>query len=346
MDVRRVIVERQVLDTTKFNYSIHRHQSCSLTMRANERRAYASPSPVNAHVLDHLRALTVSSGLSFPWLHPIFASRTAASLLVDIRSKVLPVTFSLIIMQKTLAFLALVSAAVAIPTSAERFAARVARPRTARPTSCKMSRRAASRTRLTRATGPVPSGPRGTYTAVTGTFTVPTPTGNDGSASAWVGIDGSSCGNAILQTGVDFNIASGQVSYDAWYEWYPAASADFSNISINSGDVITVTVTATSTTAGTAVIENTTNGQSVTQQLTSSSALCEQDAEWIVEDFSVNGGLVAFANFGSVTFTGATATTGSGTVTPNGATIYDIQQNGQTLTTTTINGNDVTVAYT
>jgi hypothetical protein len=66
------------------------------------------------------------------------------------------------------------------------------------------------------------------YTEVTGTFTVPTPkapTGGaaakDWSASAWVGIDGDTCSTAILQTGVDFSIQAGVVSFDAWYEWYP-----------------------------------------------------------------------------------------------------------------------------
>src|SRR3954465_12425703 len=49
------------------------------------------------------------------------------------------------------------------------------------------------------------------YTAVTAEFTVPTPKAPSGgssktqySASAWVGIDGDTCGSAILQTGVDF----------------------------------------------------------------------------------------------------------------------------------------------
>ena len=48
---------------------------------------------------------------------------------------------------------------------------------------------------------------------MTGTFTVPTPSG-EGSASAWVGIDGDTCDNAILQTGVDFTVSGGSVSYD------------------------------------------------------------------------------------------------------------------------------------
>lgn len=55
---------------------------------------------------------------------------------------------------------------------------------------------------------------QGTFTTVTGTFTVPTPSGTSGAASAWVGIDGDTCGNAILQTGIDFTITGGKVSYN------------------------------------------------------------------------------------------------------------------------------------
>ncbi|KIJ67753.1 hypothetical protein HYDPIDRAFT_83658 [Hydnomerulius pinastri MD-312] len=183
----------------------------------------------------------------------------------------------------------------------------------------------------------------GTFTSVTGTFTVPTPTGS-GAASAWVGIDGDTCANAILQTGIDFTVSGGEVSYDAWYEWYPDYAYDFSGIDIASGDVIKLTVTASSTTSGTAVIENTTNGQTVTKDLTSSYALCEQNAEWIVEDFEENGALVQFADFGTVTFSNAEATGPSGTYTPSGATIIDIEQN-TVLTSVTTSGSDVTIKY-
>lgn len=68
-------------------------------------------------------------------------------------------------------------------------------------------------------------------TYVTGTIVVPTPSaGSSGGikaalegycASAWVGIDGDTCDTAILQTGVDFCYEDGDVSFDAWYEWYP-----------------------------------------------------------------------------------------------------------------------------
>jgi hypothetical protein len=101
---------------------------------------------------------------------------------------------------------------------------------------------------------------------VTGTFIVPTPksTGSGTqSASAWVGIDGDTCGSAILQTGVDFTVTSaGKVSYDAWYEWFPDYAYDFSGISFSAGDSVTVTVVAPSKTKGTATIKNNTKGTS------------------------------------------------------------------------------------
>jgi len=181
---------------------------------------------------------------------------------------------------------------------------------------------------------------------VTGTFTVPTPSGASGAASAWVGIDGDTCGTAILQTGIDFTISNGRTSFDAWYEWFPADSFDFSGFSVAAGDVITLTVTATSTRSGTAVIENVTTGRSVSKSLTSNSALCLENAEWIVEDFEEGNSLVPFADFGTVTFSNAVATTASGsTVTPSGATLIDIEQGSKVLTSVSTSGNDVTVSY-
>ena len=54
-----------------------------------------------------------------------------------------------------------------------------------------------------------------------GTFTAPplsVPPGSSNAGeyavSAWVGIDGDTCGNAILQTGVDFNVDGSSVSFD------------------------------------------------------------------------------------------------------------------------------------
>ncbi|KAK8166678.1 peptidase A4 family-domain-containing protein [Phyllosticta citrichinensis] len=200
--------------------------------------------------------------------------------------------------------------------------------------------------------------PSGTFTAVSGKFTVPTPgvpSGSSGAgeyaASAWVGIDGDTYGNAILQTGVDFYAtSSGSYSFDAWYEWYPDYAYNFNGIDISAGDVITVTVESSSSSAGTAVVENETTGQRVSKSLTapeSSATLGGQNAEWIVEDFESNGSLVAFADFGSVTFTDATAETSSGgSYGPSDGSIIDIEQGSTVLTSVSVGSGEVTVTYT
>ncbi|CAI7603887.1 unnamed protein product [Penicillium crustosum] len=189
------------------------------------------------------------------------------------------------------------------------------------------------------------------YTSVSGEFTVPTPklpsgasSGEQYCASAWVGIDGDTCSSAILQTGVNFCIEDGEVSYDAWYEWYPDYAYDFSGIQISSGDVIKLTVTASSKTSGSAVIENVTTGKTVTHKFTGvdDGDLCETNAEWIVEDFESGGELVPFTNFGTVTFRNAEATSGGETVGPSGSTIMDIKQSGNVLTKSSATSSSVT----
>ncbi|KAJ3711469.1 aspergillopepsin-2 heavy chain [Lentinula guzmanii] len=187
-----------------------------------------------------------------------------------------------------------------------------------------------------------------TYSAVSGTFTVPSISGNGG-ASAWVGIDGVTYTDAILQAGVDFTISDGSISYDAWYEWYPDAAYDFTSFDISEGDSITVSVEATSDSEGTITLENITTGQSVTQAVSapdSSTVISGQNVEWIVEDFEENGSLVVLCDFGTITFTDASALAGSSTVDLTNGDIVDITQDSEVLTATTIESStSITVTY-
>uniref|UniRef100_A0A093VXR4 Aspergillopepsin-2 n=1 Tax=Talaromyces marneffei PM1 TaxID=1077442 RepID=A0A093VXR4_TALMA len=177
------------------------------------------------------------------------------------------------------------------------------------------------------------------FTKVSGSVVAPTasiPSGGDDTtqycASVWVG---------------------GSVSYDSWYEWIPDNAYDFSGIDISAGDTIEMSVEATSQTSGVATITNQSNGQSVTHTFTSSevqSSLCQTNAEWIVEDFTIiNGGsqsLAPFPAFDSVTFTDATATNGGGSVGTSGANLIDlIDQSGNVVTTSSASGNQVVVTY-
>ncbi|CEJ92809.1 hypothetical protein VHEMI08439 [[Torrubiella] hemipterigena] len=177
-------------------------------------------------------------------------------------------------------------------------------------------------------------------TKITGTMTVPSVSGGSQyGACAWVGIDGDSCQSALLQTGLFFY---GDGTFQAFYEWIPDNASFWDNFGISVGDQVRFTVDATSTATGTALVENLTTGQSVNYQWSNPpSTLCEANAEWIVEDFSEGGSLVPFANYGSITFSNAVATTSSGSVTPAGAKIYDIQGKS----TCSISGDDVTCNY-
>ncbi len=195
------------------------------------------------------------------------------------------------------------------------------------------------------------------------------PSGGSGtySASAWVGIDGDTCATAVVQTGLDFTVSGSTVHYDgtlrllylphvrmlitcstlAWYQWYPDYSYDFSGISFSAGDSVTVTVTTTSKTGGSATIKNNTKGKSVSHSFSGQPSLCQYNAEWLVEDFESGGSLIPFANFGTVTFTGASAGLVSGrSVGPSGATLIDIEQNNKILTSVSTSSNSVTIKYT
>lgn len=190
------------------------------------------------------------------------------------------------------------------------------------------------------------------YTAVTGTFTVPTPKapaagGGRGSyaASAWVGIDGDTCTTSILQTGIDFTITEGRPSFQAWYEWFPAVSVNL-ELAIEAGHKIELTVTATSKKTGSAIIKNLSTGKETGHTFkTQSTALCETNAEWIVEDFEEGSSLVPFADFGTVTFSDATVTTAEGVKGVTGATIIDLRQDSKVLTSCSASGESVTCTY-
>lgn len=84
-------------------------------------------------------------------------------------------------------------------------------------------------------------------------------------------------------------------------------------------------------------------------------ALCETNAEWIVEDFEAcdedgDCALVPFANFGNVAFTNCSARHATGrTVTPatagEGLMVIDIYQNGQILTDCGVSWGTVNCTY-
>lgn len=68
---------------------------------------------------------------------------------------------------------------------------------------------------------------------------------------------------------------------------------------------------------------------SVQISLSNGSPLCRIDAEWIVENFKINGNQTPFGRFQDVWFQGCEAKTTSGaTVGINGASMIYLQNNG------------------
>jgi hypothetical protein len=152
--------------------------------------------------------------------------------------------------------------------------------------------------------------------------------------TSWVGIDGIGCTTqALLQTGVDSYVEGGVVQYSPWYEWYPLPSTPFSGFPVKLGDEIRMNVTAYSATSGIAILQNLSTGKSVNHTFTNMAKLCFQSAEWIVEDFGSQSGLVNFANFTTVTFTNASALKADGSrVDTTGAQVFAIKQGNHVYT--------------
>lgn len=135
-----------------------------------------------------------------------------------------------------------------------------------------------------------------------------------------------------------------------WYEWYPASATSISStdLAISPGDTVEMTVTASGSTGGTATLINVSTGQKYTHTWTAQPAICGFDAEWIVEDFTSGGSRIPFADFSTITFTGASATAANGTKfgpTAAGAIIRDISQNGTVYTDCSVGDSTVVCTY-
>ncbi len=143
-------------------------------------------------------------------------------------------------------------------------------------------------------------------TQVSGSWKVPTVSGKSTAyASVWVGIDGYSS-DSVEQLGTEQDTSrSGATSYYAWWEMYPNPSEEITTVKISPGDSISASVTYSSGAYTLQIKDNTTSKSfSTTEKATAQ----RSSAEWIVEAPSSNSGVLPLANFGTATFSGATAT--------------------------------------
>ncbi len=204
-------------------------------------------------------------------------------------------------------------------------------------------------------------------TAVSGSWIVPTVTGpSTGSyhSSVWVGIDGYS-NSTVEQVGIDVAWVNGSPVYDAWWEMWSTGKGQteqvISNMTVEPGDSITASVQYVTSGAHAgqfylSIVDSSRSNDSFSTYESSSSLqspLAQRNsAEWIVEVPTIGGSYATLPNFGSVTFTNATAVINGVSGPINAASwqsqALNIGSNGVTYDTTSVltnSGTSFVVTY-
>jgi hypothetical protein len=149
--------------------------------------------------------------------------------------------------------------------------------------------------------------PVAAVSSVGGNFVVPTLTSSGGlqrgNVAFWVGMDGNS-NNVVEQIGI-VSLATNN-SYSAWFEMYPAPSQTISML-VFAGDTIHAQVDYLGSNQYQLSIANLTSGVSFSTVQASAEEEPRSSGEWIAEIVGAR-----LANFGSLTFTNASATLDDG----------------------------------
>jgi hypothetical protein len=171
----------------------------------------------------------------------------------------------------------------------------------------------------------------GPYTSVTGTFTVPSLVDPPANAivSEWVGIDGAA-NTDLIQAGVDEQQSPSldcPTGICAWWEILPAESTTITDVTVDAGHEVTVSIDQVSGTTWDITLTDDTNLQTFsTGPVTYTGP--DASAEWIVEDPSNGVALYPFADYTTTTFSNL-----GFTGTENGLTEVILIQNGSQLST-------------
>jgi hypothetical protein len=176
-----------------------------------------------------------------------------------------------------------------------------------------------------------------TFTSVSGTWTVPQPssTGSAGVGATWVGIGGVSSRDLIQAGTQDVASGNGQSQFQAWIETLPQPSQQVP-LAVAPGDSVTVSIVEQGAGSGVWNIsfKNNTSGQ--TYQTTVHYTSSQSSVEWIEEAPASGNAIVPLDNFGSVSFSGATATA-------NGQTVDVSQAGAKPITMVNANGQALAV---
>ena len=190
----------------------------------------------------------------------------------------------------------------------------------------------------------------GPFTSVTGTFSVPSLLPHISSSdlmAEWVGIDGGTLGDsALIQAGFnevpDPNDPGNPKGFviQPWWEILPAAETYITNVSIQPGDRVTVTIEQISGTDWSITLTDDTNGGTFTTDQTYSGPATT--AEWILEALTANGSVAPLAPFSPVVTFGDLGFSGPSTEVQQ---VFMLQSSNQVATPSTLDGNGFNVAY-
>lgn len=153
------------------------------------------------------------------------------------------------------------------------------------------------------------AGGPGSISYVAGSWNVPAVSNTSGFSATWVGIDGFNS-RTVEQIGTESDFVGGQASYYAWYEMYPNPTVQIPQ-PIQPGDAITASVAYAAGTGFTLTINDSSWSTPFTQTIQSSAP--RTSAEWVVESPSVGNHVLPIDNFGTETFSSASATVGGTT---------------------------------
>ncbi|EGS20174.1 uncharacterized protein CTHT_0046830 [Thermochaetoides thermophila DSM 1495] len=146
--------------------------------------------------------------------------------------------------------------------------------------------------------------------------------------AAWVGIDGDTWTDSLLQAGTVCKIdnSSGVVTNEAWWQWVPSGAYTISTLPVAEDDWFEVTINTTSPSSGEITITNLSQRYTYSVTLSGGPTLARVDADWVVERPYFGKTLSGFATFTDVWFedTYAELLPGTGTIGVLGANQYQI----------------------
>ncbi len=188
------------------------------------------------------------------------------------------------------------------------------------------------------------AGNAGTFTSVSASWTEPavTCTATDTFASFWAGLDGDGT-NTVEQTGTEADCDAGAATYQGWFEMFPAAPVFYDN-PVEPGDAMSASVAADGGGAFTLTLTDSTQGWNQTTNQTSDTA--QLGSAEVITEAPSDGTVLPLSNFGTVSFTDATAdNTAIGNENPSALTMASANDVTEATPSALTGGNAFVVTW-